>query len=91
MTPPVASVRRQRSIEQIQQASPAAPRRGVAWEREPVVDVRIDLDLVSRTPRYACTRRTPRLLAQVHRVGGSAMIFSINERVDQAVGFSRSP
>ena len=40
-------VRRQRSIEQVQEASPVALRRlvasGAAWEREPVVDTRIDL------------------------------------------------
>lgn len=47
LTRPVVLVRRQRSIEQVQEASPVALRRlvasGAAWEREPVVDTRIDL------------------------------------------------
>jgi DNA-binding transcriptional LysR family regulator len=51
LTPPVVSVRRQRSIEQAPEASPMALRRavvsGVARQREPVVDARIDLDLAS--------------------------------------------
>jgi hypothetical protein len=51
LTLPVASVNRQRSIEQAPEASPVALRRvvvgGAAREHESVVDARIDVDIAS--------------------------------------------